>query len=202
MSKYFILLFLTLICLLELTAQDKGSFRGYVQGGFGINQMSGDSMAGFNYWGLRGGGGAYFMMTKNFSLNMDLNYVMRGASGEVYDQFNSYQYHRAIQTGYIELPLIVNYHDGNIARFGVGPVLNTLIHSSFYYNKRKANSDSTSSLLKRFDLGLVISVTFDIKKHFGFNLRMNQSLIPINNPRPTEENQYNNSLSANLIYYF
>lgn len=199
---FYILFSLFILISSPIFSQSKGTFRGYAQLGFSTNQISGDSMAGYNYWGVRGGGGAYFMMTKFLSANLEINYVMRGASGDVYDIFNQYLYHRQIRMQYIEVPLLINYHDGNIARFGLGPVLSTLMSSSFYYNKKEVDNATTQSLLKTLDLGICASVSFDIKKHFGINLRMNQSILPINNPRPGEENQYNNSLSLNGMYYF
>lgn len=197
----FTLLFF-LIYSIQYNAQEKNTFRAYTNLGFNINQISGDSMSGFNYWGLRGGGGAYFMISKKVSANMEINYSMRGASGFVIDNNNVYRYHRAIITNYIELPIILNYHDGNIARFGGGLVVSSLLNSTFLYNKVRSDDPALKNLLKPIDLGIVGSVTFDIGKHFGANMRMVHSILPANKPRPGEENYYHITLSANGIYYF
>ena len=186
----------------SLLSQEKKTFRGYANLGFNINQISGDSTSGFNYWGLRGGGGAYFMISNRLSANMEINYTMRGASGFVIDNFNVYRYHRQIITNYIEVPIILNYHDGNIARFGGGLVVSSLIQSSFYYNKVRNDAAELKGLFKTIDLAAVASVTFDIGKHFGANMRMTHSILPTNNPRPGEESQYHITLSAGGIYYF
>lgn len=201
MLKALIILISFLICS-KISGQEKGTFRGYSHMGFNTNQILGDSISGFNYWALRGGVGAYFMITSRISANLEINYTMRGASGIAYDDFKNYLYHRTIHTNYIEMPIMINYHDGNIARFGVGPVFSSLISSAFWYNKKRLDNDTTRNLMRDFDLGIAFSVTFDIKKHFGANLRMTQSIIPINNRRKDEEDQYHSSLSASAIYYF
>jgi hypothetical protein len=196
-------IFAVLVTFFSCAYSQDQTFRAYAQAGFNTNQISGDSTTGFNYWGFRGGVGAYVMLSKRISTNMEINYTMRGASGEVFDEFRAFMYHRTIHTNYIEMPIMVNYHDGNVARFGGGLVLSNLMDNTSWYNMKSDRSESVQNLFKQIDLGFVLSVAFDIKKHFGFNMRMNQSILPFNKRRNnTEENMYHTNLSASWMYYF
>lgn len=185
-----------------LLAQEKGTFRGYISSGFAVNQISGDSVAGFNYWGYTGGVGTYFMLSEKISANMEINYTMRGASGEQFNEFNQFVVHRTIHTNYIEIPFMINYHDHKIARFGGGLVVSNLISTTQWYNLKQVRNERTENYYKPIDLAFIASVSFDIKKHFGFNMRMIHSIIPTNRYHAGDENQYHLSLSARAIYYF
>lgn len=184
-----------------LSAQEKGTFRGYVNAGFTINQISGDSLGGFNYWGITGGGGTYFMVTDKISTNLEINYSMRGASGTVYNDLNQPSYLRAITTNYIEVPVMVNYHDKDLARFGVGLVASTLLQSRQWYNETQARDSRVVNYYKSLDIAAVGSVTFDFLDHYGVSLRMLHSILPTNNDIG-EEDQHHISLSGRFLYYF
>ena len=201
MKKY-ISLSIVFLFFNYLIAQEKESFRGYVSSGFTLNQISGDSVGGFNYWGYTGGLGTYFMISDKISANMEINYSMRGGSGEQFNEFNQFVVHRTIHTNYIEIPIMVNYHDHKIARFGAGLVVSNLISTTQWYNLKQVRNERTENYYKPIDLGFIASVAFDIKKHFGFNIRMIHSIIPTNKFHAGDEDQYHITLSARGIYYF
>jgi hypothetical protein len=200
--KQFII-FISLITLINpVFSQEKGTFRGYISSGFNINQISGDSVSGFNYWGYTGGVGTYFMLSDKLSANLELNYSMRGASGEAFNDIGEFIYHRTIHTNYIEVPVLLNYHDHKIARFGAGIVLSNLISTNQWYNEKQFTSDRIANYYKSLDVGFIASISFDIKEHFGFNMRMIHSIIPTNKSFAKEDDQYHITLSARGIYYF
>ena len=200
--KKFISLSIVFLFFNYLIAQEIGSFRGYISSGFTLNQISGDSVGGFNYWGYTGGLGTYFMISDKISANMEINYSMRGGSGEQFNEFNQFVVHRTIHTNYIEIPIMVNYHDHKIARFGAGLVVSNLISTTQWYNLKQVRNERTENYYKPIDLGFIASVAFDIKKHFGFNIRMIHSIIPTNKFHAGDEDQYHITLSARGIYYF
>ena len=200
--KKFISLSIVFLFFNYLIAQEKGSFRGYISSGFTLNQISGDSVGGCNYWGYTGGLGTYFMISDKISANMEINYSMRGGSGEQFNEFNQFVVHRTIHTNYIEIPIMVNYHDHKIARFGAGLVVSNLISTTQWYNLKQVRNERTENYYKPIDLGFIASVAFDIKKHFGFNIRMIHSIIPTNKFHAGDEDQYHITLSARGIYYF
>lgn len=193
---------LGLIMIQTLNAQEKGTFRGYINSGFIINQIAGDSVAGFNYWGYTGGAGTYFMLDDNLSANLEVNYSMKGASGEVFDELNNFIVHRTIHTNYIEIPVMINYHDHKIARFGGGLVVSSLIDTKQWYNKLQVRNDRIQDYYKTIDFSFVASVAFDIKRHFGVNIRMLHSILPANKSHLGEPNQFHMNLSARALYYF
>jgi len=200
--KKFFIVPIILLFSSHLFSQEKGTFRGYVSSGFTINQISGDSVGGFNYWGYTGGFGTYFMLSNMFSVNMELNYSMRGSSGEVFDEFNQFVVHRTIHTNYIEVPVIFSYHDHKIARFGAGVVVSNLISTTQWYNLVQVKNERTTDYYKPIDIGFIASASFDIKQHFGFNMRMMHSIVPVNKYHAGSEDQYLITLSAKGIYYF
>lgn len=198
-----LILLIFILTHLDLHSQDKGTFRAYVQAGFNTSHISGDSVSGFNYWSFRGGAGAYFMISNRISANLEINYTMKGASGPVIGTASNITlYHRTIHNNYVEAPIMVQYHDGNIARFGAGFYLASQISNLSWYNKKANRSEEIQNLFNQLDIGVVGSVTFDIKKHFGVNMRMTHSIIPFNKPRPNEDDMYHINLSGSVIYYF
>jgi hypothetical protein len=201
MKQFFIFIFLFSF-LIPIFSQEKGTFRGYISSGFNINQISGDSVSGFNYWGYTGGVGTYFMVADKFSANLELNYSMRGASGEAFNEVGAFIVHRTIHTNYIEVPVLFNYHDHKIARFGAGIVLSNLISTNQWYNEKQVVSDRITNYYKSLDIGFIASISFDIKEHFGFNMRMMHSILPTNKAHVGDDDQYHITLSARGIYYF
>ncbi|MBL7789630.1 MAG: PorT family protein [Chitinophagales bacterium] len=200
--RKFSILIVILFNVVSAFSQEKGTFRGYISTGFTINQISGDSVGGFNYWGYTGGLGTYFMISNKISANMEINYSMRGGSGEQFNEFNQFVVHRTIHTNYIEVPIMINYHDHKIARFGAGLVVSNLISTTQWYNLKQVRNERTENYYRPIDLGFIASVAFDIKKHFGFNIRMIHSIIPTNRYHTGDEDQYHITLSARGIYYF
>lgn len=200
--RRYITIILFFIILNPIFTQEKGTFRGYISSGFNINQISGDSVTGFNYWGFTGGVGTYFMISDKLSANLELNYSMRGASGESFNEVGAFIVHRTIHTNYIEVPVLLNYHDHKIARFGAGIVLSNLISTNQWYNEKQFTSDRITNFYKPLDIGFIASISFNIKEHFGFNMRMIHSILPANNPHPNEDDHYHITLSARGLYYF
>lgn len=195
---------LIVIFILNNSFSQTGTFKGYVTAGVNMNQIEGDSVAGFNRWGFSGGVGTYFMFASKFSANLELNYSQKGASGVVYNELGDGLYHRTIITDYIEAPLIVNYHDKHIARFGAGVVFSSLLNTSQKYNHGPidANEPRVKDFYKDLDIGLVLSATFNIRKHFGLNMRFLHSIVPVNKTNLYGEDQYHSNLSVRGVYVF
>lgn len=200
--KQFLLIISIFINSTSIFSQEKGTFRGYISSGFNINQISGDSVTGFNYWGYTGGVGTYFMISDKLSTNLEINYSMRGASGESFNEVGAFIVHRTIHTNYIEVPILLNYHDHKIARFGAGIVLSNLISTNQWYNEKQYTSDRIKNYYKSLDVGFIAAISFDIKKHFGFNMRMIHSILPANTVHAGEDDHYHITLSARGLYYF
>lgn len=198
------ILIVTLLILSQTLYGQQGTFKGYVTAGTNLSQIEGDSVAGFNKWGFVGGIGTYFMFLPKFSANLEINYSQRGASGVVYDESNQGLYHRTIYTDYIEVPIMVNYHDKNIAKFGAGVVVSSLLNTSQRYNHVliDANEGRVKDVYKDMEVGMVFSATFNILRHFGFNMRFVHSVMPINKNNLYGEDQFHSFLSVRGMYVF
>ncbi len=179
---------------------EEGTFKFYVNGGVNTTQISNDSLGGFSKWGPVGGIGGFFMLGEKFSGNLELNYTMRGARGEVVSNPDSI-YHRYIGTDYIEAPIFFSYHDKNVASFGAGIVLASLLKTSQAINYKNAD-DQKLSTYNSLDIGFIVNAVWYIKNNFAFNLRYIQSITPTNAVSPKYEAQYHSVLSIKGMFLF
>jgi hypothetical protein len=179
---------------------EEGTFKFYVNGGVNTSQISNDSLGGFSKWGPVGGIGGFFMLGEKFSGNLELNYTMRGARGEVTSNPDTI-YHRYIGTDYIEAPIFFSYHDKNVASFGAGIVLASLLKTSQAINYKNVD-DLKLSTYNSLDIGFILNAVWYIKSNFAFNLRYIQSITPTNAVSPKYEAQYHSVLSIKGMYIF
>lgn len=198
-TLFFILLFFN---TLSFSQQDleEGTFKFYINGGVNTSQISNDSLGGFSKWGPVGGIGGFFMLGEKFSGNLELNYTMRGARGLVTSNPDTI-YHRYIGTDYIEAPIFFSYHDKNVASFGAGIVLASLLNTSQAINYKNADNQKLSTY-NSLDIGFIINAVWYIKNHFAFNLRYIQSITPTNAVSSKYEGQYHSVLSVKGMYLF
>lgn len=207
-----------MFCTISVEAQntdnetDDRVFRAFIPLGFNTTQIHGDDLAGFKKFGLNAGVGAHVMFTDKWSMSMEILYSQRGASSHLVIK-DSYEDWRKIKLDYAEVPILFNYHDKQIAIFGLGVALGTKVR----YNETLVQNDMVIDTLydgipggdpyKQFDIAGVASVTFLIKNMFGINLRYLHSftntgtiLFPESNLK--KKGHIHQSASVRLIYYF
>jgi hypothetical protein len=202
MRSFFICVFSLVFSIFAFSQQEleEGTFKFYVNGGLNTSQISNDSLGGFSKWGPVGGIGGFFMLGEKFSGNLELNYTMRGARGEVTSNPDSI-YHRYIGTDYIEAPIFFSYHDKNVASFGAGIVLASLLNTSQAINYKNVD-DQKLSTYNSLDIGFILNAVWYIKSNFAFNLRYIQSITPTNAVSPKYEAQYHSVLSIKGMFIF
>ena len=111
---------------------------------------------------------------------MEILYSMRGASSHLVTKESRSNW-RKISLDYIDVPILFNYHDKNIAIFGLGIALGTKVR----YNEQLVQNNTPIDTLysdipdgdpyKLLDISGVANVTFLIKNMFGINLRYQMS---------------------------
>jgi hypothetical protein len=204
-NKILIIFCLPIMLSAQALVPEVGTFRFFVAGGPSTYQIEGDSVSGFRQFGINAGIGAYFMPINKFSVNMELNYAMRGASGTVYDDYVVSKYKRTLSTNYIEAPIYISYHDKQYASFGLGVVLGGLTNASWTYENNAGDSVRTldaSNYYNPLDISMIATATIYIQKHFGINLRFIHSVVPANKKEAKIEDQYHSTLSARFMYIF
>jgi hypothetical protein len=204
---------------------NKRIFRGMVIAGFNATQVDGDRLAGYYNFGFNGGVGAFIMLEKKrkVSISAELLYSMKGAKSTI---TTSKVDSRTIALDYAEIPIMVNFHDKQVAIFGAGFAVGGLVRNvqkaydgfgnSANLSYKDANGVTQSiditpgsayySFYRKYELGVVAHATFLIKKVIGVQARFNYSMLPIAHNLPDGNlrngNQWNNALSLRLMYIF
>lgn len=202
--------------------EDKASkrrFRGMIIAGFNLSQIDGDRMAGYYKFGFNGGVGTFAMISKKFSISMELLYNMKGAKSQLNSaKLNS----RNISLDYLDIPLMFNFHDKNIAIFGGGFSIGGLIRQRQDIYDAQGNKqldlnykingqdyfvtlDSYNKNYRAFDFQFVAHATFLIKKVIGVQARVGYSILGLGKTRFPDGNlstgqQRSNVLSLRLFY--
>lgn len=169
--------------------------------GFNSTQIDGDNLSGFRKFGANGGAGAFIMLPKNFSVNFEILYSMKGSKSSN-SEAARYGGDYKLILDYIDIPIGFNYHDKERAIFGMGVVLNNLVRYQETFGATKLDSD-----YKRFGVEVMANLSFVIKRHYGINFRYQYSITQINNgataTNPFQEGaQRSNILTLRFMYIF
>lgn len=211
MIRISILLFFCAATFVSVKAQEEPEkkvkyqlFRPFISAGFNAAQVDGDDLAGFNKFGFIGGIGTFIMLPKNVSVGMELLYSQKGSRStkrNPHPEFNKFK----LKLNYIELPLMLSYHDRNRAIFSLGIIINTL--ASYDEVRFGTNfSDSVSfTPYKTISTDIMGSVSFYFIPKLGINLRFAYSLGNIAKEKNFSSNlkdqtERNNLLTARLFY--
>lgn len=202
-------IFLIFLCnisffLIAMGQQDPESkvkrqlFRPFVTAGFNATQVDGDDIAGYNKFGFIGGIGTFIMLPKNVSVGLELAYSQRGARStkrNPHPEFNKFK----LKLNYVELPIMISYHDRNRAIFSGGIIINTL---AAYDEVRFGTSFSDTinfTPYKTISADIMGSISFHFTKKLGINLRFAYSLSNIANEKNLRSNRKDQTERSNLM---
>lgn len=187
-----------------LTAQKKQRdtqlFVGYLAAGMNMTQIAGDKMAGYRKVGANAGVGTYIMYKPFFSNSIEISYSMKGSQESFKNSdpltFKKYSF------DYVEIPVLFNYHEKEIAIFSAGITFGRLIRFEAYQPTLLVGGDPY-----KWEFGITAGGTFIIKKRFGLNLKVNYSLNSIlQSPDPASKARrngwYHNALTFRFVYLF
>ncbi len=176
-------------------------FVGYIAAGMNATQIAGDLMAGYRKVGANAGVGAHIMYTPVFSNSIELSYSMKGSQANFKN--NDPLNFRKFSFDYVEIPVLFNYHEGDIAIFHGGVSFGRLIR----YNIDQAASLTLPDEPKKWDFAATVGATFLIKEMFGINIKANFSMnslwdLAVASSRARRGGWYHNALSFRLMYFF
>lgn len=169
--------------------------------GFNSTQIDGDNLSGFRKFGANAGGGAFIMLPKNFSVNFEILYSMKGSKSSK-SEAARYNGDYKLILDYIDIPIGFNYHDKERAIFGLGVIVNNLVRYEETFGATKLDSD-----YKKLGVEFMANLSFVIKRHYGINFRYQYSITQINNGA-TATNPFNqgtqrsNILTMRFMYIF
>jgi Outer membrane protein beta-barrel domain len=155
---------------------NKSLFRPFAVAGINAAQVDGDDVAGYTKVGVNAGVGTYIMLPKNFSVGFELLYSQKGALTTKNNPSPLFDYYK-LNLDYLDVPIMVSYHDKQRAIFGLGVVVNNLIREK---ETRGIDPYAVAPFLyNRLGLEGMANVSFHFTKKFGVNLRFAYSLTDI-----------------------
>lgn len=214
MKRSLLIIVLCVACVWAGSAQEekvkKSIFRAAIYAGFNATQVAGDNLAGYRKIGANVGPSAFVMLPKNFSVSFELLYSMKGSRPSNNELFIDAQNGGVVEIedyklilDYLDVPIMINYHDKDRAIFSLGFIYNNLVR----YKETIGGVVQEGNPYRTAGVEFLGSVTFIFKQHYGVNLRGTYSLSDIRNeptpyPNNTGGSQRNIVLSMRLMYMF
>ena len=203
-KKFAILLFCGFLSL-SIKAQN---FGGGLILGFSTSQVGGDNLGGFNKAGLLAGAFVNIPFSELLSFQMEMTYIQKGSNNpKMNDAEHSNYLKEDISSSYIEVPLLLQYHQSNKIKIEGGVLLAYLING--YYNdlNGKIPIYSVDPFIK-YDFGLLLGIDYKYSKNISLNTRLSNSILPIgaedwdivNSYNSSRKGKYNSVLSFAIQY--
>lgn len=192
-----------LIIVLFLPFSGQGqTFHPALIGGMNLSQVDGDNLAGYRKFGVNTGAKAYAMINDRFSLSMELLYVQKGSRSSDIRVLP----HNSLDMTfhYAEIPVQFHFHDRETVILGLGASYARLLD----YKKVSGGVDVTDTIAQPVDnrdFNVVGDFTLLLKKHYGFNIRFQYSIVPVaTSPfsRFKDQAVYNNLVAIRFMYHF
>ena len=207
LKKFAILLFCGFLTL-NMRAQN---FGGGIILGIGGSQVGGDNLGGFNKAGLLAGAFANASISELLSFQMEMTYIEKGSNNpNMHDADHPNYRKQDISSSYIEIPLLLQYHQSEILKIEGGFLAAYLIDG--YYNDLYGELPNSIRPFIEYDVGLLIGMDYTFSNKLSLNTRLSNSILPIgtedydyshlNTYNSSRKGKYNSVLSFTLHYNF
>ena len=185
------------------------NFGGGIILGVSSSQVGGDNLSGFNKAGLLTGVFANKSISEFLSFQMEMNYIQKGSNNP---DMNNYQHKNLgvadISLSYIEVPLLLKYHQSNKLQIELGMQTAYLING--YYNDSYGEIEYNIPPFAKYDIGLLLGVNYQYSENISLNTRLSNSILPIGTEdydhpglfNSSIKGKYNSVLSFTLYYHF
>ena len=184
------------------------NFGGGIILGISSSQVGGDNLAGFNKAGLLVGAFANTSISELLSFQMEMTFINKGSNNPKMndDEHPNYDI-EDITSSYIEIPLILQYHQTSKLEIEGGVQLAYLING--YYNDLNGKIPIyNANPFITYDFGILLGIDYKYSKNISFNTRLSNSISPIGAEDYDSINTYNssrkgkyNSVLSFTIYY-
>ena len=177
--------------------------------GLSTSQVGGDNLAGFNKAGLLAGAFANIPISKLLSFQMEMTYIQKGCNNPNINNSEHPNYLKEdISSSYIEVPLLLQYHQSNKMKIEGGVQLAYLING--YYNDLNGEIPIYSvDPFIEYDFGLLLGIDYKYSENISLNSRLSSSILPIgaedydglNYYNSSRKGKYNSVLSFAIHYH-
>ncbi len=190
--------------------------KGILIGGVNLTQVDGDQVYGFHKAGINAGFGGMLPLGHRFSLSVEVLYDEKGAFQKIpnstADSGKQLPYY-SLKWNYLTAPIMVHFEDRSTWTFGLGFSWGRMIS----FKEKEWNVDKpwtrpdTITYKTKNDFSVIADIRFRVWKHLKFNIRYSYSMAKIRsryyNPQPGSidpwtRNQFNNTITIRLLYYF
>ena len=207
MLKRFTLLLFCGFLTLSIQAQN---FGGGVILGFGASQVGGDNLAGFNKAGLLVGAFANTSISELLSFQMEMTFIQKGSDNPNMNDSEHKDYSQEdISSSYIEIPLLLQYHQSNKLKIE-GGLLSAYLIDGYYNDLNGKIPIYTVNPFIKYDFGLLLGIDYKFSNKLSLNTRLSNSILPIgaedydgvNSYNSSRKGKYNSVLGFTLHYNF
>ena len=176
--------------------------------GLSTSQVGGDDLGGFNKAGLLAGAFVNIPISELLSFQMEMTYIQKGSNNPNMNNSEHSNYLKEdISSSYIEVPLLLQYHQSNKMKIEGGVQLAYLING--YYNdlNGKIPIYSVDPFIE-YDFGLLLGIDYKYSENISLNTRLSNSILPIgaedwdivNSYNSSRKGKYNSVLSFAIHY--
>ena len=200
MIRAFSILLLFGILILNVQAQNFGG--GGILG-ISTSQVGGDNLGGFNKAGVIIGVFANKKISPLLGFQGEMIYIEKGSSNpKMYEDLI-----QDISSSYIEVPLLLQYHQNNILTIEGGLKAGYLIDG--YYNDLNGKMENEINPFIDYDISVLLGMDYKFSTNISLNTRISNSIIPIGAEDKNSnlynsglKGKYNSVLSFTLHYNF
>ena len=205
LKKFAVLLFCGFLAL-NINGQNFGG--GFILG-LSSSQVGGDNLAGFHKAGLLIGIFANKNISEYLSFQMEMTYTQKGSNNsKMNDNSHPYYLRQDISLSYVEVPLLLKYHQSNKLKIETGVITGYLIDG--YYNDISGEMPNNMNPFVNYDIGVLIGIDYKYSKNISLNTRLSNSILPIGTEDYESQSsfnsytkgKYNSVLSFSLYYNF
>ena len=183
------------------------NFGGGIILGINTSQVGGDDLGGFNKAGLLIGIFANNNISEYLSFKMEMTYTQKGSNNPKMNDDSHPNYLRQdISLSYVEIPLVLQYHQSNKLNIETGILSGYLIDG--YYNDISGEMYNATNPFVNYDIGMLIGMDYKYSKNIRLNTRISNSILPIGAEdydkqfNSLSKGKYNSVLSFALHYNF
>jgi len=184
------------------------NFGGGMLVGISSSQVGGDNLAGFNKAGLLVGAFANTSISELLSFQMEMTFIQKGSNNPKMNDVEHPNYGKEdITSSYIEVPLLLQYHQNSKLKIEGGVQLAYLING--YYNDLNGKIPIyTVNPFIQYDFGVLLGINYKYSKNISFNSRVSNSISPIGTEdydsiiayNSLRKGKYNSVLSFTIYY--
>ena len=169
------------------------NFGGGIILGLSTSQVGGDNLGGFNKAGVLVGAFVNKSISPLLSFQMEMTYIQKGSNNPYMNDSEHKDYGQEdVSSSYIEIPLLLQYHQNNKLIIEGGIQLAYLMNG--YYNDLNGEIPiySVNPFIK-YDFGLLLGVNYRHSDNISLNTRLSNSILPIGAEDYDSVNSYNSS---------